>query len=474
MTNSLMFVIAPEGNNVTLSVRGIQSPPAMMRANIRSYNQPVVLKNVSATLVDGSGVGDVITANIHVLGGMTWNGGTLDITNTAQKFVYAFSPRRPSGGASGDLAQHLSVGGFSLDITQAIGAGGVPIVVSPAKSWGWSSTVVAHAVMMGLAWVGALPTGAIIIRFLDKKVNQPVLIHQILQLSTAGLISIAFFVGVGASKGQHFQFAHQWLGLLLFLLLICQGGIGFYHHQRFKKDQPITRRWFTHVHLWLGRTLLFLALINIGLGIQLYGAGVGAQAAWYLFTIALVVAYAFAYWHQFIRNRKRALDKFDPSQFEDSGADDNPQKYEPVRPVAITDTHLGGTYRSDFFDQASTDEVGAKRNPVPTVTAVGRPTTASVSQGNRRYDLPPQNIPGPYSTEPLRTSNVSSQERYTDTYQEPQQTRPVTGARALGARPQTGRPQTGRPPTGRARQVYYSSMDDDEYLMLPYRPGGSV
>jgi hypothetical protein len=168
-------------------------------ANDRSYNQPIELKNVTATLESGSGVNDsYITANIHVRsGGLFWSGGNLQVTNTQQDFIYAFSPNSPSGGASGNIKQHVSVGTFTLDLTNAIGAGGMPTIVSPATGWGWSSTVLAHAVMMGIAWVGALPAGAIIIRFLNKKVENPVLVHQILQLSALGMVFIAFFVGVG-------------------------------------------------------------------------------------------------------------------------------------------------------------------------------------------------------------------------------------------------------------------------------------
>jgi F0F1-type ATP synthase membrane subunit c/vacuolar-type H+-ATPase subunit K len=153
---------------------------------------------VTAILEAGSGVGDsFMTANIHVLNGMSWYGGRLQPTSTQQDFIWAFSPNVPSGGASGNLKQHVSVGSFQLDLTSAIGAGGTPVIVSPATSSGWSSIVLAHAVMMGVAWVAALPAGAIIIRFLDHKVRNPVLIHQILQLSSFVIIFIAFFVGVG-------------------------------------------------------------------------------------------------------------------------------------------------------------------------------------------------------------------------------------------------------------------------------------
>jgi hypothetical protein len=165
---------------------------------VRDYSEPVPLKNITATLLGGSGSGDYITANIHVADGMAWAGGALDKTNAEQNFVYAFSPLNPAGGASGSLAQHVSVGGFTLDVTQAIGPGGVPTVVSPSSTWGWSNTVLAHAVMMGLAWVGALPAGAVIIRFLDKQVKNPVLVHQLLQLSSAGMVFIAFWIGVGS------------------------------------------------------------------------------------------------------------------------------------------------------------------------------------------------------------------------------------------------------------------------------------
>lgn len=84
-----------------------------------------------------------------------------------------------------------------MDMTAAIGAGGVPVVVSPSTSWGWSTTVLAHAVIMGIAWIGGLLSGALIIRFFDKKFKDPAFVHQYLQLASFFFVFIAFFVGVG-------------------------------------------------------------------------------------------------------------------------------------------------------------------------------------------------------------------------------------------------------------------------------------
>ena len=165
----------------------------------------MAVQNVTAVLEKGTGVNDsYITANIHVSnGGLFWSGGNLQVTSTNQDFIWAFSPNAPSGDAQGNLKQHVSVGSFSLDLNPAIGAGGMPTIVSPVTGWGWSSTVLAHAVFMGIAWVGTLPLGAVIIRFLGNKVGNPVLVHQILQLSSFGIVFIAFFIGVGSTLILH-------------------------------------------------------------------------------------------------------------------------------------------------------------------------------------------------------------------------------------------------------------------------------
>jgi hypothetical protein len=231
----------------------------------------------------------------------------------------------------------------------------------------------------------------------------------------------------GASKGQQFQFGHQWLGLIIFLALILQAALGWYHHRRYVADKPTSRRWFTHAHLWLGRLLLFLALINIGLGMQLYGNSVGAQVGWYLITIIITALYAFFYWRTFYRNKKRLGDAFDPPSFDGSQEDISPpNNYETYRPrsnvAAMNDNDLG-TYRSEYYDTVDpgVDEFGARPQ---TVMAVNRPATALPS-GGRQYDIAPTpHLTGPYGpTEPLRPTTQSSPHQ--DPFRDP---RPRTGA----------------------------------------------
>jgi hypothetical protein len=238
---------------------------------------------------------------------------------------------------------------------------------------------------------------------------------------------------------------------------MIQGGLGWYHHKRYVADKPTHRRWFTHVHLWFGRLLLFLALINMGLGMQLYGDAAGAQAGWYLITILIVSVYAFFYWHNFYRNKKHINDSFDPTPFEDPTDDDISTKdYEPYRPLTTAAAADNGTYRSDQYDpeMSGVNEYGQRvkhtKAPPPTMPAVNRPPAAApATAAGRRYDLVPTPlIPGPYgSTEPLRTGGVVHIDPQIDPFLD-QTPRPRTGLRTqTGPRPQTGRPRTGAPYT---------------------------
>jgi len=203
----------------------------------------------------------------------------------------------------------------------------------------------------------------------------------------------------------------------------------------------------------------------MGLGIQLYGDGAGAQAVWYLLTIALVSAYAFFYWRIHYRKRRRINDSFDPSPFEDGGGAppppplDDPNKpydsYRPLNVAAMNDNDLG-TYRSEYYDpeEEGLNEYGSRVNlhQTPTITAVNRPSTAAspTTSAGRRYDfLPTPSIPGPYGpTEPLRPAVLEDPLR--DPFADP--------------RPRTGnRPRTGLP---------YPAMeaDPDEYSPVMNAP----
>ena len=61
--------------------------------------------------------------------------------------------------------------------------------------------------------------------------------------------------------------AHPIIGILVFVLLFFQPLLGVVHHIQFKKHAR--RTVWSHAHLWLGRVVVTLGMINGGLGLLL-------------------------------------------------------------------------------------------------------------------------------------------------------------------------------------------------------------
>lgn len=88
---------------------------------------------------------------------------------------------------------------------------------------------------------------------------------------------------------------HAVIGIILFILAFFQPILGVLHHSNYKKFQ--TRTAASHGHIWLGRILITLGIINGGLGLKLadnstYGPivyAVFAAVAWVSYVVAIVI-----------------------------------------------------------------------------------------------------------------------------------------------------------------------------------------
>jgi hypothetical protein len=105
--------------------------------------------------------------------------------------------------------------------------------------------------------------------------------------------------------------AHPIIGIVLFILLLIQPFLGYMHHAAFKRTQ--TRTAWSHGHIWLGRIIITLGIINGGLGFLLaantsYGPiayGVVAGVFWLAYVAASFIGE---------RRRKRGL----PPKYEET------------------------------------------------------------------------------------------------------------------------------------------------------------
>ena len=146
-----------------------------------------------------------------------------------------------------------------------------------------SRILITHAVLGTLAWAFFAPLGAILIRLDIPGVNL-LRLHIICQVSvyamTIATAGLGIWTAIGASKyGSIWTNCHVVIGLVVFAVASIQPWLGWIHHIIFKRRMINLRKGadtktpgrtsITVSHIWIGRTLILLGVINGGLGLRL-------------------------------------------------------------------------------------------------------------------------------------------------------------------------------------------------------------
>lgn len=156
--------------------------------------------------------------------------------------------------------------------------------------------VKAHGITGSTAWVLVLPIGAMSMRLLRLRGSRNYYTHSIIQTLGVLLFIVNFgtgiYIGIKTRKLINY---HTIIGFLMFALVWSQPITGLVHHVLYKKGQGRTISSYTHI--WLGRVLITLGMINGGLGLRLgYGVttkdeiiyGVVAGVMWVAYVIVSV------------------------------------------------------------------------------------------------------------------------------------------------------------------------------------------
>ncbi|KAI1372909.1 putative iron reductase domain protein [Hypoxylon crocopeplum] len=275
MAGALMFLLYPSGsgNNVTFSAR-IAS----------GHSEPVYAPEIKIEALPGTGFdNDTYTFNGRCSNCRSWSDGAgkIDVVGKSQNMMYATG--EPGNYLKSDefdapLKYHYNYGVFTLDMVHATGPGGVPTIDRSENSTlvatvqvsseeaKKDSLAVAHAVIMVFAFIGLYPLGAFVLRL-----GGWVRWHGINQSLALFLTIIGSGLGFSISKRYNrttkFNTAHQVIGILIFIFIFAQFGLGYFHHRTFKKTQQTTK--MAPIHVWMGRLLLVLGVVNAFLGFPL-------------------------------------------------------------------------------------------------------------------------------------------------------------------------------------------------------------
>lgn len=264
------------------------------------HHEPTFYPDLKVEALNGTGLFD----GIYHFSGRCGNcrswpgGGRLDVKSSAQKCIFANGPGGLVGSDRPDapLRFHSGYGSFAIDLAAATGPAGVPTIPTDPDEVGSGATLgkakngkrdwasLAHAVIMVGTFVGVMPMGVLVLRLGGwvrwHGVNQGValvgvitgaglgihistLYNRVRDLLTPLTLARSWFVDSDADpfrQSKSFRNPHQIIGLIVFIFVIAQFALGYFHHRTYKRTQQPTR--LAPIHVWLGRLIVFLGILN--------------------------------------------------------------------------------------------------------------------------------------------------------------------------------------------------------------------
>ncbi|KAL2271258.1 hypothetical protein VTJ83DRAFT_629 [Remersonia thermophila] len=329
MVGANIFLVYRDGQgNVTISARRATSYDVPMQDTSSTAAQLTLLEG-SGVQEDGSFIANVACANCE-----SWGSGDMSLTSTDAPWMGAWVFGAPIGttNANSRIGPHQvnDVAQFRVDLTQATidfdgnpflgsspgdagddadvsddesgaGAGnngnngnnntqnnngsnngGVVQVIASSRS----ANIVAHGVILALVFAVLYPTGSVMMPLVKKW-----WFHGVWQLVSFVLMWAGFGLGVGAARERNILFrqTHTIFGTVIVAALGLQPFIGYLHHLYFLKHR--SRGAISYLHIWYGRILMFLGVVNGGLGLQLARESNGYIVAYSVVAAVVFVLY---------------------------------------------------------------------------------------------------------------------------------------------------------------------------------------
>ncbi|KAK2065058.1 integral membrane protein [Colletotrichum caudatum] len=308
MSNSNMFIMYTDGSgNVTISPR-----------TARGHNMPTLSSSTNLQLLAGSGAQDgKMVANVLCTNCASWSSGTMALNSATSSWIAAWKSGSAINSASNSqsIQQHDDHSSFNLDLTQATvqtdsnpfegtssGGGNSGSGSGSGSSGGLSNVLLAHGIIMSIVFIFLYPVGAILMPLVGKW-----MVHGAWQSVAFLLMWAGFGTGYVYARDNGYLFAqtHTLLGTVVVAMLAIQPFLGVAHHKYYKKHQ--TRGIVSHAHIWYGRALMLLGIINGGLGLELASSSRSYVTAYSVIAAIIGVAWVgSAVWDEVHRSKRTA------------------------------------------------------------------------------------------------------------------------------------------------------------------------
>ncbi|UNI14773.1 hypothetical protein JDV02_001370 [Purpureocillium takamizusanense] len=321
MNGATMFVMYADGNNnVTLSTRrgtGHVEPRYSRMANVELLG--------GSGIIDGSMVANVRCsdcANLKLSGVSSWvsawkRGSPMNDKSTSASIQYhdshnSFNVNLGRATVSADANPFTNSSSNPGGSNGGNNGGGI---IAPGASGGGPSTntlINAHGILMTIIFVVGYPIGAMLSPFVGSWV-----VHATWQTLVFFGMWAGFALGIIICSriGFFFQNTHTQLGVFVVSLMGLQPIFGFLHHRHYLRNRR--RGIISHVHIWYGRALIVIGVVNGGLGLQLAGSSQTFVTAYIVVSAVVAAAYlALSAFALFRRRRVASIER--PSNGSDS------------------------------------------------------------------------------------------------------------------------------------------------------------
>ncbi|KAK4146278.1 uncharacterized protein C8A04DRAFT_9851 [Dichotomopilus funicola] len=239
----------------------------------------------------------------------------------------------------------------------------------------YHTLILGHGVLAAITFLFIVPIAVLLVRFFTRQPGSAVRYHAYLQILAVGLTTVIFVLGfIAVGPPRNLTNPHHGIGVAIYVLVLLQafgGGL----------VRKITGRSFRlHVHRWSGRAITLLGIVQVPLGLTLYGSPKVLfilYALWmgFLLVLYFVLDYRDYGRHEFVRGRAAHSHVDDESS---RVTDHHGGKMKWLGPLAIGAGALALFRRKKHKDA----ERGLSRSPSP----VDRPHRATVISSRRESD----------------------------------------------------------------------------------------
>lgn len=132
----------------------------------------------------------------------------------------------------------------------------------------YHSLILGHGVLAAITFLFIVPIAVLLARFYTRQPGTAVRYHAYLQVLAIGLTTVVFVLGFFAvGPPRNLTNPHHGIGVAIYVLILVQAVGG-----RLSRKLAGRRSFRMHIHRWFGRAIALLGIVQVPLGLTLYGS----------------------------------------------------------------------------------------------------------------------------------------------------------------------------------------------------------